>query len=229
MNILEDEGFCTCCGNFATYSYGDENYSLITKDLSNYNKYKDIYVYRCPNCGFISTDITGIEGVLYGEVLNSLEFKNTLKYKYLEGLDKELYNNHSSEIPANIYEAYSFVCIEAKDYEKLVRVINKTIELKTIMANRYRKSQDELGGEEDNDDLYDKLDKLIKDSIEINSKQIDFYFSQLDRSNIFLKLIYIENLARLGKKEEAKKLFQKITNKYLLKDDLKIYIADSIK
>ncbi len=229
MKILEDEGFCTCCGNYATYSFGDENFSLITKDLANYNKYKDIYVYKCPNCGFISTDITGIEGVLYSDVKKSLEYKNVLNYAYLDGLDKELYNNHSSEVPANLYEAYSFVCLEAKDLEKYIRTVNKAIELKIVMAQKYRRSQDELGGEEDNDDLYDKLDTLIKDSILINRKQIDFYFTQFNTSNVFLKILYIENLANLGNKDEALTLFEKLSKKVILKEDLKTYILKVIK
>lgn len=229
MKILEDEGFCTCCGNYATYSYGDENFSLITKDLANYNKYKDIYVYKCANCGFISTDITGIEGVLYSDVINSLEYKNVLNYAYLDGLDKELYNNHSSEVPANLYEAYSFICLESKEFEKYIRTVNKAIELKILMAQKYRRSQDELGGEEDNDDLYDKLDGLIKDSILTNRKQIDFYFNQFNTSNVFLKILYIENLASLGNKNEALTLFEKLSKKVILKEDLKTYILKIIK
>ena len=85
MRVLEDEGFCTCCGNYAEYSYGDEDFSLVTKDLKNYNNYKNLYVYKCPKCGFISTDITSIDGVISGEVRNSLEYKNALNYSYLQG------------------------------------------------------------------------------------------------------------------------------------------------
>ena len=228
MKIVEDQGFCTCCGNFANYKYGDENYSIVTKDLNNYNKYKDLYVYQCPNCGFISTDITGVEGVMCGEVINSLEYKNALSYKYLDGLDEELYENHSSSVPANLYEAYSFVCLALQDYEKYIRTVNKAIELKEIMAKKYRLSQDELGGEEENDDQYDKLDELIKQSIQINRQQIDFYFSQTEQKNVFLSLIYIENLAKLDKKDEALKYFDKLCKKIQLKDDLKQYIQQSI-
>lgn len=229
MRIVEDEGFCTCCGNLAEYKFGDENYSLVTKDLSNYKNYKDIYVYKCPNCGFISTDITGVEGVLFGDIRNSLEYKNALNYKYLEGLDKELYNNHSDEVPANLYEAYSFICLASSDYEKYIRVINKTIELKEIMVKKYRHSQDELGGEEDNDDLYDKLDEMIKNSIETNRKQIDFYYTQLEHKSFFANLIYIENMAKMDKKEEANKLFNKLSKSILIKEDLKKYFYEILK
>ena len=189
MKIKQDEGFCTCCGNFSEYNYGDEDHSFVTKDLNNYNKYKDLYVYECPNCGFVSTDITGVEGVMFGEVRHNLEFRNSLNYTYLNGLDKELDNHHSEEVPANLYEAYSYICLAAEDYEKYLRTVNKAVELKYIMAKKYRRSQDELGGEEDNDDLYDALDKLIKDSIDFNKKQIDYYFTQIENKNVFVKLL----------------------------------------
>lgn len=228
MKILEDEGLCTCCGAYKEYSYGDENYSLVVKDLKNYNEYKDIYVYKCPKCGFISTDITGVEGVIAGGAKNSLEYKNANSYSYLNGLDKELYDNHSSEVPANLYEAYSFVCLALKDYEKYVRTVNKAIELKQVMARKYRRSQDELGGEEENDDLYDELDSLIKQSIEYNRKQIDYYYTQIENKNIFVKLIYIENLCAMGKKEEAKQLFDILSSSTAIKDDLKKYFNDLI-
>lgn len=229
MKILQDEGICTCCGAYSEYYYGDENYSFVNKDLENYKKYKDIYVYQCPACGFISTDITGVEGVMCGDIKNSLEYKEALNYTYLNGLDKELYDNHSSEIPANLYEAYAYVCLKENEYEKFIRALYKAIDLKLIMARRYRRSQDELGGEEDNDDLYDELDKLIKQSIEANRRQIDYYFTQLETKNVFINLIYIENLVAIGKKSEAKQFYNQINKNYMLKEDLKKYFNDLVK
>lgn len=224
MKILENAGICTCCGNFAEYQYGDENFSLMEKNLENYQNYKDVYVYQCPKCGFISTDITGLEGVVFGNVKNSLEFQNALSYSYLKGLDTELYDNHSLEIPANLYDAYSLVCLANKDYEKLVRTLNKAVELKQIMAQRYRYSQDELGGEENNDADYDKLNALIEDNIAFNRMQIDFYFSKIEHKNEFLILLYIENLVALGQKEKARKVFDTLSKSVLLKNDLQKYM-----
>lgn len=229
MKIVEDTGFCTCCGNYADYNYGDENFSLITKDLANYNKYKDIYVYKCPNCGFISTDIVGEEGVMFGEVKNSLEYKNALTYNYLNGLDEDLYDNHSAEVPANLYEAYSFVCLAAHDYEKYVRTVNKAIELKEVMIRKYQKSQYELGGEEENDDEYEELYNLINQSIKTNAEQIDFYYSQAEQPTFFLKLLYIENLVRLGKKAEALGLFSSAIKSTIIKNDLKEYFNEILR
>lgn len=229
MKIKQDEGICTCCGTYSEYMYGDEDYSIVNKDLTNYNNYKNIYVYQCPNCGFISTDITGVEGVMCGDIKRTLEYKEALNYTYLNGLDKELYDNHSAEVPANLYEAYAYVCLKEKEYEKFIRALYKAIDLKLIMARKYRRSQDELGGEEDNDDLYDDLDKLIKQSIEANRKQIDYYYTQIENKNIFTKLIYIENLAAMDKKVEAKQTFNQIIKSYMLKEDLKNYINNILK
>lgn len=229
MKIKLDEGICTSCGAYAEYMYGDDDYSFVNKDLTNYKKYKDIYVYQCPNCGFISTDITGVEGVMCGDIKNSLEYKEALNYTYLNGLDKELYDNHSSAVPANLYEAYAYVCLKEKEYEKFIRALSKSIELKLIMARQYRRSQDELGGEEDNDDLYDDLDNLIKQSIDANRRQIDYYFTQLETKNVFINLIYIENLVAIGKKLEAKQYYNQINKIYMLKEDLKKYFNDLVK
>ena len=161
MKIVEDEGFCTSCAIFGEYRRGEEDYSLIKKDLNNYKKYKEIYVYKCPNCGFISTDISGEEGILCSDIVNSYEYKQFLDYSYLNGLDKELYEYHSKDIMANYLEAYSLALLKTKNYEKYVRAINRCIELKEIMIRKYKKSQDELGGEEENDDKYEKLYELI--------------------------------------------------------------------
>ena len=129
-----------------------------------------------------------------------------------------------------MYEAYSFVCLANKDYEQFVRAVNKSVELKLIMAKKYRRSQDELGGEEENDDLYDELDALIKQSIEYNRKQIDYYYTQIDRKkDIFIKFIYIENLCALGKKSEAKKLLDVITSSNAIKADLKEYMYNLLE
>lgn len=229
MKILQDEGICTCCGAYSEYNYGDENFSLVNKDLTNYNNYKNIYVYKCPNCGFVSVDITGIDGVLCNDIKNTLEYKEALNYTYLKGLDKELYNNHSAEVPANLYEAYAYVCLKAKDYELFIRTLSKAIELKLVMARKYRRSQDELNGEEDNDDLYDDLDKLIKQSIDANRQQIDYYYTQIERKNLFVKLLYVENLVALDKKKDAKTLFDILQKAYTLKSDLKNYFNNLVK
>ena len=140
-----------------------------------------------------------------------------------------MYDNHSASVPANLYEAYAYVCLKEKDYEKFVRSLNKAIELKLIMARKYRRSQDELGGEEDNDDLYDDLDKLINQSIEANRKQIDYYYTQIENKNLFVKLLYIENLIALNKKQDATNLYNILEKSYVIKNDLKSYFNNLLK
>lgn len=225
MRIVEDEGFCTCCGRYQELKYGEDNHSLVKKDLENYKKYKDLFVYECSNCGFISTNITGEEGVLYGDVKDGYEYKSLYEYAYLKGLDKELYDCHSADVPANMFEAYALVQLESKNYEMFVRVINKTIELKQIMLKKYKRSQDELGGEEENDDEYENLYNLINLSIDANRKQIDYYYHFAENKNVYLKLIYIENLVALNTLDEAKKVFEEVTDRYSLDKDLNNYFT----
>lgn len=232
MKIIQDEGFCTCCGNYSEYNYGDENYSLLAKDLKSYNNYKDIYVYRCPKCGFISTDITGVEGVMYGVVRNSLEYKNAFNCEYLQGLQNEsICEDLTKVVPANYYEAYSFVCLAEKDYEKYIRTVAKAIELKEVLIRKYKAEQDEDSLEDDEEikDYYNEVIDLINKSIQTNRQQIDFYFTQTESKNLFLKLMYLENLAKLNKKEEAQTLFNKLNKNILLKEDLKQYFIDLLK
>lgn len=229
MRIVEDEGFCTSCGRYAEIKIGQENFSLLKKDLDNYKKYKDIYVFRCRTCGFISTDISGEEGVLCGGIQNGYEFNQILNYAYLQGIDKELYDNHSADVPANLYEAYSLICERGKNYESLVRTLNKSIELKVIMARKYKISKDELGGEEENDDEYEKLDQLIKESIQTNRKQIDYYYDFIENKNLFVKLVYIENLVNMGEMSKALKHFTDITRKVKLENDLEDYFKHLLK
>lgn len=223
MKIINDEGFCTCCGTYGELKYGQENFSIIKKDLANYKKYKDVFVYECKNCGFISVNIGGEEGVLYGDVKDTYEYKQIYNYAYLNGLDTELYDNHSQEVPANLYEAYSLIALKQKNYELYIRIINKVIELKEIMARKYRRSQDELGGEEENDDEYDKLDNLIKLSIESNRKQIDYYFDFIENKSLYTKLLYIENMYAMGEKAKAKVLYEKLDKKIIFEEDLEQY------
>ena len=229
MKILEDEGFCTACNVYGEYKYGEENYSFIKKNLDNYKKYKDIYVYKCPNCGFISTDISGEEGVFCDKIKDSYEYKQLLDYSYLKGLDKELYEYHSQDIMANLLEAYSLILLDTKNYEKYIRVVNRAIELKQIMKRKYKLSQDEIAGEDENDNEYEKLYELIDESIETNRKQIDYYYEYVENKDVFLKLIYVETLIGLNRRAEARKLYEEIIRKYKLSQDLKEYFENEFK
>lgn len=223
MRIVEDEGFCTACGAYVALNRGEENYNIAKKDLANYKRYKEVYINACPMCGFASTDITSEEGVLYGNIKDTKEYKQLFDCADLNGLDKELYEFHSADVPAGLYEACTLLALAGKDYEKAVRLLGRTIELKTIMARKYRESKAELGGEEENDADYDALDKLIKQSIEKNRKQIHEYYNLVKDKNLYLKLMHIENLAHLRKYADARKEYISLTKKIKLDDDLKLY------
>ncbi len=229
MNILQDEGYCNACKEYCTFVMGEDNFNLLKKDLENYKRYKDIFVYSCPNCGFPSSDITSEEGDIYNKIKTLQAYKDIIDYADLKGLDKELYEHHSADIPANLYEAYVLIALAQKDYEKAIRLTYKAISLKQIMARKYRISKAELGGEEDNDDEYDKLDLLIQQSIDGNRQQIEKYYNQVENKSIFLKLLYIENLANMCKLSDAKKEFLLLIKKISISKDLKDYFNNLIK
>lgn len=229
MKILEDEGFCTCCGAHGEYQYGEENYSLLKKDLENYKRYKDIFVYECPNCGFVSTDITNEEGVLYGPLRKNKEFKEAYNLKYLKNLDKELYAGDFSEIPVNLYEAYSYVLEKSGDFEKKIRVLCKCIYLKEVMLRNYHRGQAELGGEEENDDEYEEFYTLLNQSINKNIKEIISCGEKITNLNLYDKLIIAESFIKLGKKAEAGKIVNDVISKNHAKEDLKKYFETLMK
>lgn len=228
MKVIEDEGFCTACGNYLEFKYGEDSFSYLKKDLSNYEKYKDMFLFECPICGFISDNIASEEGILYENVAKTYEFKQLYSYAHLNGLDKELYNNFSSKIPANLYEAYSLICLESKNFEKYIRVVNKCIELKELMALKYSRAKDEVAHEEGNANQYDELIELINEGIKTNREQINFYFHYVENKNIFVVLIYIENLIKMKLIDDAEKEFLAITKKYFIEEDLKQYFQNLI-
>ena len=229
MKIIEDEGFCTACGRYAEYKYGQDNFSLIKKDLNNYKKYKDLFVFRCRTCGFISTDITAEEGVLCGHIKDSFEYSQILEYAYLNELDKDLDEQISTDNPASLYEAYSLICLQNKDYEKLIRTLNRSIEFKLIMERTYRHLGAEVSKEEENEEDFKALKGLILDSIKANREQIDYYYQFVENKNVFLKLLYIENKIALGEKATALKEFLDVCRKTKLEDDLETYFNNLLK
>lgn len=217
MVIKEKNGVCTGCGQKLAFKFGQEDFDLNVLDLENYKKYKDIYVCECPFCGLISTDLSKNLGFLVA--INSPEYQAAYTYAYLKGLNETLYENHSEGVPANLYECFAIYCKQTNP-EMYVRALNKTIELKLIMARKYRRSQDELGGEEENDAEYDELDTLIKESVKQNVKELLSAFTQIADANVFLKLIAIENLARGKKVEQASTFFKRVQTEHELNADL---------
>ena len=225
MKVLEDEGLCTSCGKYLHYRYGEENFSTIKKDLSNYNKYKDLFLFECPYCGHISTNIAGEEGILFDELRQSYEYSDIMGYAYLNRIDKILYECHSQDICANWYEAYAYLLEKIGEYEKCCRALFKCIELKKIMKQKYKISQAELGGEENNDSDYEKLYFLIDESIKKNQKQFNLCYKNVSNKNVYLKLLHYENLVGQHQDKEACEELYEILKKYNLSVDLKKYIS----
>jgi len=229
MDIIKDIGTCTCCNNYCEYIYGKENFNNIEKTLDNYNNYKDIYVYKCPKCGFVSTDITGKEGVLASSLISTKQYNDYLNNSYLNGFDEEsLDEQHSKAVPAYLYEAYSLICLEMKDYEKYIRVMNKCIELKEMTIRKYRFSQAECAEEDENDEEYEAIISLIKKSIQKNSMELNNNFSNLKIGNFFTIVIFAENLIRLNQLDKAKKIIDSLRNDINVNKDLVDYLDQKV-
>ena len=226
MVIKEKNGVCVGCGHELALKFGQEDFDSNVINLENYKKYKDIYVCECPFCGLASTDLSKNLGVL--STKGTLKYQSAYSYAYLKGLNETLYENHSEGVPANLYECFAIYC-EQTDPEMCVRALNKTVELKLIMARKYRRSQDELGGEEENDAEYDELDALIKSSIKQNVKELLSVFTQIANPSIFLQLIVVENLARSKKFDQANILLTRAQSKHELDADLAEYFNQMLR
>ena len=146
----------------------------------------------------------------------------------MRGLDKELYDNHSQDIPANYYEAYAYVLQQNGKYESAIRFLFKSIDLKKIMAKKYRVSKAELGGEEQNDKYYEVLDFLIKESILNNRKQILDMFEKQKCSNVFLLILCLETLIEVGDLTKTKIVYHNIKKDYKLQPCLLTYVEDMV-
>ena len=226
MKIIEDQGFCTCCGTLADFKFGQENFSVILKNVDNYKKYKNLFVYKCKNCGFVSTDITGTEGVLYGEIKDSYEFKQLDQSVYLNDIKEKYEEDYTQVFPGGMYEAYSLVLIEAKEYEKLIRLLSTVIDFKLSMKRKYKDYALEVGGDEE---VLNEILTRIDESIQTNREQIDYYFPFIENKNTYATLIYIENMIEMGKVAEALVLLKQVSEKKKLENDLVEYFQIKIE
>lgn len=215
MEVKKKIAPCSCCGRNCELNYGVENFEINELNLKNYLAYKDIYAFKCSKCGLISTDISAAgEHNLFESVKNTDEFNDAMNYTYLEGLNNELYENHSEGVPVNIYDAYSVMLQNSNDREKYLRVLNHTIELKTMMIDKYRYDLEEDYDEQDAE-IFEELEELVYDNIEDSRNLFIDEVARLEDCNIFLLLMAIENFAGLDKYKEAKKQF------LILKEELK--------
>ena len=129
--------------------------------------------------------------------------------------------NHARSVPANIYELYSIECEEVSDYEMSLRALNSSIEQKLMMLEKYRADTD--FDDEEEKSAFNNLEMRLLSNIKANETHLLKVYKKIKPKNLFEKLIYIENLIRLSQNQEARKLFEALTQKNLLSDDLKEY------
>lgn len=220
MEIKSKTDYCGRCNTYSKYLYGIENYDLKFLNLENYKKYKDFYVYRCPTCGNISVDISNKED---SEAFNSLKnlniFQRIYDYEYLDGLDLELFENHSTSVPANLYEIYANIQKIENNTDIYIRSLNKSIELKEMIIYKYENSAKEENDEEDFA-IFEELNELMTENIKENRKELIKQFINYKIDNPFLYLILIENLIKLSQKKEAEEYFEILLRNYNLEEDL---------
>lgn len=228
MIVKNKIGTCSCCGTYSELNFGEENFDKTKLDLANYLAYKDIYVYRCPKCGFISTDITGKDNLLFNRVKNLQEFSDILNYAYLEGYNEAFYENHSKTLPANLYDAYAFMYKSSLDSEMYLRALNKAIEQKIALIKRYEYEVKEEGDKEDRENLKE-LEELMLENITEQSNQFASTYIGLKNKNVFLEIMFIENLVYLDELDEAKKQFKRLEGEYKLGQDLLDYIKKILR
>lgn len=224
MIVKSKIGTCSCCGNNSELRYGEDNFDLSKHDLKNYLAYKDVYVYKCPKCGFISTDITSSDNLLYNRVKNLQEFADIEDYAYLEGLNELFYENHSKTLPANIYDAYAFMYKSSQHNEMFLRATNKAIEQKIALVKRYEFEVHEDGDKEDRENLKE-LEELMFDNISEQATEFISCYVGFVHKNLFLDLMYVENLVYLNELDEAKKQFRRLQENNQIEKDLLDYIS----
>ena len=225
MEIGKKTAHCSCCNNNCEMNYGIENYDMSKLDKENYSNYKDIYVYKCPKCGFISTDISGDDVKLYNLYKGTTEFQNALRYRYLKGYNLiPMYDeNWSAAYPVYNYDPYAIMYSNSPDTEFKLRTLNKAIELKENMKQRYLSDWYESHEEGEDEKDHNILQNLIKKNLIISCEKFITIAKSCDDLNVFLQLMLVENLYRIGNNSEAKKLYNLIKQKYTLSDDLKEY------
>lgn len=222
MEILERVGYCTCCNIYSQQLFGEDNFDPNTFDLENYKRFKDFYVTKCPNCGFVSFDLTRKEdSEKYLKIKGSEELEDLLDYDYLEGFDLEIYECHTKSVPANLYDQYCFM-LSGSENEYYFRALNKAVELKEIILEKYRESVED-DGDDDDREIFEKLKILLTKNIEQERKIFVTKFWDFNDKNVFSILLLIENLVKLGEYEKAKKNFDWLCLEAKLDENLMSY------
>lgn len=229
MEVSKKTDYCSSCGTYCEQNTGLETFSPSIFDLENYLGYKDFYVYKCPTCGHISFDLSKKEdGETYKKVKDDEEFKNVFEYEYLDGVDLQIFECHSRSIPANQYDAYAYMKRQSEIDDDFFRALNKSLELKEMMLEKYAFTVEEDGDEED-EEILSELNELMLENMNENRELFVDEFLKYGNKNEFLFLMFIENLAKLGKTTLASENLEWLKQNANLKSDLIDYITDLIE
>ena len=220
MEVKTKIDYCENCKIYSERRYGVENYNPEKLDLENYKKYKDLYVYRCPSCGNISVDLANnADATAFAKLKDKESFQEILDYAYLDGLDLQLFESHTESVPANLYEAYAEMQKLQGNIELYLRAIQKAIDLKVLIIQKYEFTVQEDDDEEDYE-ILDELTDLMYDSIDQNRKDFISEFQKHEIKNEFLCVMFIENLIGLEKYSKAKECFELLKNNTKIEKDL---------
>lgn len=229
MEVKHIIDFCISCGKYCEQNIGVENYDLSVLDLKNYSNYKDLYVYECPTCGLVSFNLSRQQDAdKFLKIKDTEVYQDIMDYSYLEGLDLQLFECHTKSVPANQYEVYAKMLENTPDTELYLRALNKSIELKEAILNKYTQTVAEDGDSEDEEILED-LRELLLENIDENRKLFLVNFWEFKAENIFLYLMAVENLAKLGDVNQAEKYFELLASDNKFDEDLVNYFKDIIE
>ena len=92
-----------------------------------------------------------------------------------------------------------------------------------------RKIQYEDAEEGGWDEEYDKIVFLLNESIQINLEEIEDIYKDVSSPNKYTIMLYIEALAKMGEKFEARLKFEELKNLVDLPQDLNDYFLTLIK
>ena len=229
MKVSKKTDYCSSCGTYSEQNMGLETFNPSIFDLENYLEYKDFYVYKCPKCGHISYDLSKREdSLLFEKYKEDEDYKNIFNYEYLNGVDLEIFECHTRSVPANLYDAYAYIKEEEKVDENYFRSMHKSFELKEMILEKYSFTVEEDGDEEDRETLEELIALMQENLIENRRIFVDKFLDYKDK-NEFLFLMFIENLVKLGEKEQANKNLDWLKKNSNLDKSLIAYITDLVE
>ena len=216
-------GTCKCCGQKIESTFVSEDVDYANLTLESYKAYKEFKVNRCPECDYVSDNIF-VDEVPNDirEIIESADYQYVLNYEYIyEEVEPSAWEYEIKAYNPNEFEAYALILDCMGKLEEEIKSLWRSIELKEKLKKYLRKKQNEEDDPEDWAEIYDKVVFLLSESIEINLEEIEEIYADISSPNRFTQLIYIEALAKMGRKDEAK---QKIKNLQKLPQDLTDYL-----